>query len=181
MEPIYVPGTEETDPKKQNMALQQLGAAAKTIGDTVATNTTNIATNTAAIAANTAAILPAATQANQETATSNAVAVTPGRQQYHPAHPKAWAYVTEAAGIYTLAVSFGVTSITKSSTGLVDVTLSTAFSSTSFAVIAMSNAGGAYVSETIGSRTTTNFRTSIRTDAGANVDASFSVMFFGDQ
>lgn len=33
---IYVPGTEETDPKKQNMALQQLGGATSTLQTSVA-------------------------------------------------------------------------------------------------------------------------------------------------
>ena len=41
---VYAPGTEETDPKKQNMSLQQ--NAAQNL-----TNANNIATNTAAIAA----------------------------------------------------------------------------------------------------------------------------------
>lgn len=60
---FYVPGTEETDPKKQNMSLQQLGggltsAVADTATNTaaIATNTTNIATNTTNIATNTASI-----------------------------------------------------------------------------------------------------------------------------
>jgi hypothetical protein len=48
---FYVPGTEETDPKKQNMSLQLLGAAASTNTTNIATNTTNIAANTAAITA----------------------------------------------------------------------------------------------------------------------------------
>ena len=48
---IYVPGTEETDQKKQNMSLQQLGAAASTLQTSVTTNTADIATNAAAIAA----------------------------------------------------------------------------------------------------------------------------------
>lgn len=48
---IYAPGTEETDQKKQNMALQQLAAATTTNTTNIATNTTDIATNAAAIAA----------------------------------------------------------------------------------------------------------------------------------
>lgn len=47
---IYAPGTEETDPKKQNMALQQIAGAASTLQTSVAANTANIATNTANIA-----------------------------------------------------------------------------------------------------------------------------------
>lgn len=47
---VYSPGTLETDPKKQNMALQQQASAIKTTNANVATNTANIATNTANIA-----------------------------------------------------------------------------------------------------------------------------------
>jgi hypothetical protein len=43
---VYAPGTLETDPKKQNMALQQQASA-------ISTATTDIATNTAAIATHT--------------------------------------------------------------------------------------------------------------------------------
>lgn len=46
---IYVPGTEETDPKKQNMSLQQLGGNLSTAMDDITTNAANIATNTADI------------------------------------------------------------------------------------------------------------------------------------
>lgn len=48
---IYVPGTEEKDPKKVIMSLQQIGPATSTNTTNIATNTTNIATNTADIAA----------------------------------------------------------------------------------------------------------------------------------
>lgn len=47
---LYVPGTEETDPKKQNMSLQQLGGGLTTATTNIATNTANIATNTTNIA-----------------------------------------------------------------------------------------------------------------------------------
>lgn len=53
---VYVPGTGETDSKKQNMSLQALGAAQAVDEANIATNTTNIATNTASIATNTTAI-----------------------------------------------------------------------------------------------------------------------------
>lgn len=46
---LYVPPTEESDHKKQNMSLQLIGGA-------TSTNTTNIATNTASITTNTSAI-----------------------------------------------------------------------------------------------------------------------------
>lgn len=53
---VYAPGTEETDPKKQNMSLQQNAAANTTNATNIATNTANIATNTTNIATNTASI-----------------------------------------------------------------------------------------------------------------------------
>lgn len=49
MTALFVPGTEETDQKKQNQSLQLLGGA-------ISTNTTDIATNTAAIATLTATL-----------------------------------------------------------------------------------------------------------------------------
>jgi hypothetical protein len=45
---IYVPGTEETDPKKQNMSLQAIATSATATAASTATNTTNIAALTAA-------------------------------------------------------------------------------------------------------------------------------------
>jgi hypothetical protein len=123
----------------------------------------------------------AATQADQETGTSTAVAVTPGVQKYHPAHPKAWAYITQSAGVYTLAASFGVSAINKAAVGRVDITLSTAFSSTSFAAVGSSNEGGFFYSEVLGSRTATNIRALLRTPASVDSDVGFSVVFYGDQ
>lgn len=51
MTDYYVPGTEETDPKKTIMSLQQAHEKTATNTTDIATNTTNIAANTAAIAA----------------------------------------------------------------------------------------------------------------------------------
>jgi hypothetical protein len=49
---VYVPGTLETDPKKQNISLQQNAAANKANAANIATNTADIATHTADIATN---------------------------------------------------------------------------------------------------------------------------------
>ncbi len=40
---VYVPGTEERDPKKQNVSLQELGRAAESLESDVAANTAAIA------------------------------------------------------------------------------------------------------------------------------------------
>lgn len=176
---IYAPGTEETDPKKQNMSLQAIAAAATSA-------ITDIATNTSGIASLVAGPLTSgnvATQADQETGTSTTLAVTPGRQKNHPGHPKAWANVTQSAGTYTLQVSFGVTSINKIGTGVIDITLSTAFSTANYAAIGMleESTTDRKISGVIGSKTVTNYRVDIRNAAGTNADLGFSVAFFGDQ
>ncbi len=70
-----------------------------------------------------------ATQAEQETATSTTAAVTPGRQKFHPAHPKAWVYYTSVTTT-TINASFGVTSLTDGGSGTTTVNYTTSFSST---------------------------------------------------
>lgn len=129
-------------------------------------------------------LLTAAVQADQETGTSTVVTTTPGTQKFHPAHPKAWAQVTQAAGAYTLVATFGVSAINKVATGRVDITLTTAFSvAANYAAIASANEGGPFVcSEITASRTTTNYRILLR-NANTNVDADFgfAISFYGDQ
>lgn len=66
---VYAPGTLETDPKKQNMALQQQASSIKTATADIATNTADIATSAANIATNTADI--ATNTANIATNTTN--------------------------------------------------------------------------------------------------------------
>ncbi len=127
-------------------------------------------------------ILAPATQADQETATSNTVAVTPGTQKFHPGHPKAWALLTQAAGVYTLAASYGIASINKTGTGVVEVTLSTAFSSTSYAVIACPVGSSTILDTNVTINSTTKVTvTIIRSSTEAATDGGFAIMFFGDQ
>ena len=80
-----------------------------------------------------------ATQANQETATSTATFVSPARQQFHPSAAKAWLQCNNSGGI---AGSYNVASIADTGTGVVTVTLTTAFSSTNYAVLGSGNGGG---------------------------------------
>ena len=49
-----------------------------------------------------------ATQADQETATSIATFVTPGRQHYHPSAPKSWGYFTVTSGTVALQTKYNV-------------------------------------------------------------------------
>jgi hypothetical protein len=80
-----------------------------------------------------AGLIEIAIQSEMETASDTARAVVPGRQHFHPGHPKCWAYVTVSAGTPTLQTSYNVTSITDSGTGLLTITIDTDFSSANWA------------------------------------------------
>lgn len=69
-----------------------------------------------------------AVQSDQETATSTTLAVTPGRQQYHPSALKAWVKF-DGTGTPAITVSYNCSSITDNATGDWTVNWTTAFSS----------------------------------------------------
>lgn len=70
----------------------------------------------------------AASQAEMETATDTAKFVTPGRQHFHPGHPKFWLKATVVGNVPTLQTSYNVTSITDTATGRLTCTIATDFS-----------------------------------------------------
>ena len=76
----------------------------------------------------------AATQAEMETGTSTSVAVTPGRQHYHPGHPKCW---LNAGTTGNILASYNITSLTDTGTGVVTVTIATDFSSANWSCQSM--------------------------------------------
>jgi hypothetical protein len=78
----------------------------------------------------------AATQANQETATSTTTYVSPGRQQFHPSAAKFWVVYTATP---TLTTSYNVSSISNVGTGLVQVNFTTSFSSADYCIAGVSN------------------------------------------
>jgi len=80
--------------------------------------------------------ISAATQAEQETATSTTVTVTPGRQQYHPSAAKVWAiFDGRTTGTNAPTAGYNVTSVTRNSTGNYTINLTTAFSSANYVVM----------------------------------------------
>jgi hypothetical protein len=189
MTALYVPGVEETDTKKIIRSQQLVASQTSTNTTGIATNTASIATNTTNIASNTSAITAlqagplvsgsVAAQSDQETATSTTLAVTPGRQQFHPSAAKAWVRFTQSAGTYTQQAAYNIASFSKTSTGLVVVNLTTAFSSANFAVVG-SSSGVTFVSLAINSvsQVTVNL---LRSSTEASTDANFSLVFYGDQ
>lgn len=80
----------------------------------------------------------AATQSDQETATSTSTFVSPGRQQYHPSATKAWARVNQT-GTQALAQSYNITSVTDSGAGRTQFNFTVAQSATTYSAVAMSD------------------------------------------
>ena len=74
----------------------------------------------------------AATQADQETATSTTTYVSPGRQQFHPSASKAYLKCGTAANILH---SYNITSLADTGTGDVAITIATNFSSTLYVAV----------------------------------------------
>lgn len=121
----------------------------------------------------------AATQAEQETATSTAVNVTPGRQQYHPSAPKAWGLITPATTVTASYPAAGV-SVVKNGTGDYTVTHGVTFSSTSY-THALSLTAPAVAMCVVAARTTTTVQIKIYDIAANPYDpTSFSYALFGD-
>jgi hypothetical protein len=95
-----------------------------------------------AIGTGSAASAPtAATQADQESASSTSVFVSPARQQYHPSAAKAWvAY--QGTGTPGVLASYNVSSVTRASAANYTVNWTTAFSSGNYAAIVQGNDNG---------------------------------------
>ncbi len=74
-------------------------------------------------------IIELAVQSEMETATDVVRAVVPGRQHFHPGHPKVWAYATVSGGVPTVQASYNLTGITDNGVGDITFTIATDFSS----------------------------------------------------
>jgi hypothetical protein len=77
-------------------------------------------------------VAPAATQAEQEAATSTTTYVSPGRQHFHPSAAKCWLKCGVAADIQS---SYNITSLADTAAGRVTVTIGTDFSSTNWCAV----------------------------------------------
>ena len=90
--------------------------------------------------------LSAATQAEMEAATSNTVAATPSKTQYHPGVAKCWIKCDSAGGILG---SYNISSITDNGTGNVTVTIGTDFSSANYSITTGVDGNGSFRGITI--------------------------------
>lgn len=131
----------------------------------------------------------AATQAQQETGTSNDVYVTPGTQKYNPLHPKAWCmFDGSTAGTNAPTAGSGVTSITRNGTGNYTVNLAITFSATTaysaqgWCRSSVVSAGVILSAESGDTKTTTAMQFRARraaTDAAADAP-EIMIVFYGD-
>ncbi len=122
----------------------------------------------------------AATQAEQEAASTLTAWVSPGRQQFHPSAAKCWIFCDNGGATYA---SFNITSITDTGTGVIGVTIATDFSSTNYALLASGTGGGGGVA-TYGNITAAGafniLSYNTATNAAQDVGNAFAAAF-GDQ
>lgn len=131
----------------------------------------------------------AATQSEEEAASSTTVFTTPGRQHYHPTHPKSFFVADASSGTPTIGASSGISSLGDDGAGRIQANQTTAFSSTNYAALFSGRAHVAGTIEVVGPdligtdpKTTTafDFRTS-RGDIYAVGDTSeVAGLFVGD-
>lgn len=128
--------------------------------------------------------LEIAIQSEMETGTDVARAVVPGRQHFHPGHPKVWGYATVSAGVPTLQTSYNVTSITDNGSGDITFTIATDFSTANWCCVATcDNAGATEQYAVVVSRAAGSVTLQAITDTGADTTDpdAWNVMGLGDQ
>jgi hypothetical protein len=82
-----------------------------------------------------------AVQSEMETATSTTLAVTPGRQHFHPLHCKAWVAFTQTGGTYTVIGSKNYTSFVDNGVGDLTITWAITMSSANYGVFCQGGFG----------------------------------------
>jgi hypothetical protein len=180
--PVANGGTGATTLTANNVILGNGTSAVQVVAPSTSGNllTSNGTTWTSAAPA--ASGLSAATQAEMEAATSNTVAATPSNTQYHPGVAKAWLHA--AGDGQSITASYNITSITDTGTGIINVTLATAFSDNTYNVCgtARSHYSVGLIVVVENSPAAGYFQSGCRSTAGANVDPNgYSFICHGDQ
>lgn len=130
--------------------------------------------------------ISAASQAQQESASATNVYVSPGRQQFHPSAPKAWAKVSNS-GTPAVSQGYNVSSLTDNGVGDVTFNFTTSFSAATYAYLGTPQENGSGNTITVNQKTgvapaTGSCRVMVRNASGGSaVDLDFSVAFLGDQ
>jgi hypothetical protein len=167
------------------------GTTGKLIQDSavsIADTTGNIVTP-GSVSAATVVGAQVATHTDQETSTSVATIVSPGRQQLHPSAAKFWIYCTNSGTNQTIAASYNSSTTGTNGTtngcgrtgvGAYTLAFTTAFSSVNYSCV---TSGGTGVLVTIANAThsATQLGVDARNLSNTNVDSTFSVVCYGDQ
>ena len=127
-------------------------------------------------------IIEVAVQSEMEAASSTTLAVTPGRQHYHPGVAKGW-IVLNGTGTISIVDSYNVDSIVDGGTGTYTINWATDFSSGDYVVVGSGNGSTASIINLIVNPIagSVNIQT-YRTDTSVAVDCSYvSLVAFGDQ
>lgn len=163
-------------------ALNSLTAKTPVVGDKLAVSdsaASGVAKNVTITALQT---LLAALAADQETATSTTLFVTPAVQQRHPSACKAWGVIDVAGTPGALLASYNITSVARNGNGDYTVTIATDFSSANYAVVVTANGTARFCNtNTIAAGT---FNINVLNTSGVPVDSSvtsISFQCFGDQ
>ena len=129
------------------------------------------------------------TVAEQEAGSSTTVFTTPGRQHFHPGHPKAWFTADASSGTPTIGADYGISSLGDDGVGRIQVNLDTAFSSTNYAAIATARSVTATAAQCANPDTTANdpkttsaydFRVRRSATDTAQDSAEINMEFYGD-
>ncbi len=127
----------------------------------------------------------AASQAQMEAASATTVYSSPGRQQYHPGHPKAWVCWAWSAGVPTIGTSYNVASLDDVGTGDVRINFTTAFSTANYgASLAPGDDTNVVLCQLVVAATASAYRilmTRFSTDNAYDSNQNNGAAFFGDQ
>lgn len=130
-----------------------------------------------------AGVIELAVQAEMETGTDVARAVTPGRQKFHGMHPKAWLNWDGAAG--SILGDDGVTSVADDGVGLWTPTFDAAFSSATqygftHAHLDAANSTGQYIKAVNATKATTTIQHRANSNGAADDYTESYTAYWGD-
>lgn len=132
-------------------------------------------------------VVELAVQSEMETASDTGRAVVPGRQHFHPGHPKAWVSVSAASGTPLNNQSYGVSSLTDSGVGVIEVNFTTAFSAATYGMTGYARSATTTFADMLccgrsnDTYSTAAFRYRTQLPGGADTDTFSSIAFYGDQ
>ena len=121
-----------------------------------------------------------AIQSEMETGTDTGRAVVPGRQHFHPGHPKAWVVFSTDG---TVLASYNVTSVTQNGNGDYTVNLAITMSSANYCVLGTARhatPADAYVPTVVGQTTTTVHIQFVQEGGTPVAHEGGNVVIFGD-